>query len=120
MSALNSWGVYLVASAALIGVMAPQLASVASLSREGADWRSADGVAVALDSLRPGVTLAITFGGWPSNDAIVLGGHRVSISYGNGTFDLASRLPLPNMTLTPFTSYRAWLSGGDVEVEQDG
>jgi len=100
--------------------MSPQLTSVASLSREGADWRSADGVAVALGSLRPGVTLVITFGGWPSNDAIVLSGHQVSISYGNGTFELPSRLPLPNITLTPFTSYRVWLSEGDVEVAADG
>ena len=100
--------------------MAPQLSGVAGLSREGADWRCADGVRAAIDSLRPGIQLVTTFGAWPSKDTIQLSGREVSVSYGNGTLRMGVEYELPAMTLVPFATYRLWLAGGSVEVTSLG
>jgi hypothetical protein len=120
LAALNSWGVYLIASAALVGALTPQLLGVMEDSREGADWRIADGIRVALDALRPGIALTLSYGTWSSSDTVHLGGREVSIAYGNGTITLPTVWNLPNVTLTPSVSYRAWLSGATVQVTQAG
>lgn len=119
-SALNSWGVYLVASAALILVLSPQLTGAARGSREGADWRYADGVKNVLDALRPGISVGLSYGASSSGDPLHLEGHRISCAYGSGTISLPTRWALPNATLSPSVNYLVWLSGGEVQVAQVG
>ncbi len=118
--ATNSWGIYLIASAVLVGIMTPQLMGVAGDSREGADWRCADGVRAALDALRPGVTIVMACESWPGGDPIKLGGTQVSAAYGSGTIVFPSRWRLPNVTLVPSATYRAWLDGAQVQVTPIG
>lgn len=117
---MNSWGVYLLAAAALVGVLAPQLVGVATLSREAADWRCADGVRAAIDTLRPGMSVVLSFGAWPTDDPVRLGGRAVSIDYGNGTVTFPVQWQVPTLTLSPSASYRAWLAGGEVQVTPVG
>ena len=117
---MNSWGVYLIAAAALVGVLAPQIAGVASLSREGADLRCAEGVRATLDSLRPGMAVVFSFDAWPLSDPILLGGTAISVSYGNGTVTLPVEWQLPSLTLSPSVPYRAWLANGTVQVAPVG
>ena len=118
--ALNSWGLYLIASGLLVGMMSPQLLKMTSDSREGSDLRCADGVGAALDSLRPGMAISFSFGSWPWADPIHLGGLQISVVDGNGTMTLPSAWELPNETISPFVSYRAWLAGDLVRVAVAG
>jgi hypothetical protein len=117
---LNSWGVYIIASAVLVGILSPQLIGVAGDSREAADWRNADGVRVALNALRPGITFTFSYGGWSTSDAVRLDGQQVSVTYGNGTISFPTIWSLPNCTLLPAVNYRVWLAGEIVQVKQAG
>lgn len=119
-SALNSWGVYVIASAALVLVLSPILIGTANDSREGVDWRNVDAIGTAMDELRPGVTLEISFGSSSSGDVVQLAGHQVSCSYGGGTVSMSSRWTLPEVTLSPSVHYSVWLNGGNVRVAQVG
>ena len=116
--ALNAWGVYLIASAALIGSLVPQLARTAQDSREGSDYRVADGIRSVLDSLHPGTVVTFSFGS--TGDSARLVGREIILFYGNGTVTLQTRYELPNITLTPEVSYRVWLGGNQVGVSEAG
>jgi len=112
--------VYLIASAALIGALAPQLARTAEDSREGSDYRVADGIRSVLDSLRSGTVVTFSFGTWSTGDSVRLDGREINLMYGNGTVALQTRYELPNMTLVPGISYRVWLVGNLVGVSEAG
>lgn len=120
MSALNSWGVYVIASAALVLVMSPILVGTANDSREGVDWRNVDAIRSAIDELRPGVALGLFFGSSSAGDVVRLAGHQVSCYYGTGTVSLSSRWTLPDVTLSPSVHYTVWLNGENVRVAQVG
>jgi len=117
---MNSWGLYLVTSVALVLVIAPQLGSLARDSREGADWRNVDGIRSVVDSLGPGVLVNLTYGSASADDPVILSGFSFSCNYGNGTIVLPSRWSLPNVTLLPAHHYRLWLSGKEVQVIEAG
>ncbi len=117
--ALNSWGLYLIASAALLLVLSPLLFGTAGAAREGADWRNADGVRAVLDNLRPGTAVRFSYG-MSGTDAIHLRGGLISCDYGGGTVSLRSRWALPDVTLLPAVEYTARVNGGRVEVTQTG
>ena len=104
------------ASAALLVVMTPQMVSLTGMSREAADWRCADGVRAVIDSLRPGVSVVLSFSAWPWKDPVHLSGNEVSVEYGNGTVRLPLEWAAPVLTLEPSTPYRVWLLGGQVQV----
>ena len=116
---LNSWGLYIFASVALVLLLAPQLEGVAGDAREGADWRNVDGVRAVIDSLRPGLTLLFAYGQSGAPDAVRLGGHLVSCSDGNRTISMAVSWALPNITLSPSSQYRLSLASGMVTVSQN-
>lgn len=118
MSSLNSWGAYILAAAALVALLAPALGSTAAASREGADWRTVDGVRQALSSLGPGMTVTFVVG--PGADSLMLTGRAITCSYGGGTVSAASPWPLPNMTLSPGVAYSVSLSGGSLRVRAVG
>ena len=117
-SGLNSWGLYIFASVALVLLFAPQLVGVARVARESADWRNVDGVRAVIDSLSPGVTVLMAYGSPDTLDDIRLGGHLVSCSDGNGTISMPVDWELPNVTLLPSAQYRLVLVLGVVTVSQ--
>lgn len=118
-TSLNSWGLYIFASVALVLLFIPQLGGVASDARESADWRNLDGVRAVIDSLRPGVTVLMTYGSPDTLDDVHLGGHLVSCSDGNGTISMPVTWALPNATLSPSEPYRLALAFGTVTVSPD-
>ena len=120
MSAIDSWGVYIVAAAALLLMLSPLLVATARDSREGADARYLDGVRVVLASLQPGEGVRFSFGGWPSSDPIRLDGHALTCSYGYGNLELTVSRALPDLTLYPGVLYFAYLDGGAVGVYRVG
>jgi hypothetical protein len=115
-SGLNSWGGYIVASAMLVALFSNPLHGLATDSREGVDLRYADGIRAALDELTPGMSLHATYAAAQGADQLHLGGRSLSINYGNGTIVIASAWELQNATLMPGSTYRFWLSGGEVQV----
>ena len=82
---MNAWGVYLIASAALVGALSPQLSGTAEDSREGCDYRVADGMRSVVDSLRPGMAVTISFSDWSTGDPAHLSGHEIRFASGNWT-----------------------------------
>ena len=110
---------YLIASAALIAALMPQLAGTAQDSREGTDYRVADGIRSVLDSLRPGTVVTLSFGSW-TGDSARLEGHEITLMDGSGAVALQTRYELPNVTLVPNVSYQVWLNGNGAEVTQAG
>jgi hypothetical protein len=117
-SSLNSWGLYIFASVALVLLFTPQLEGVAKDARESADWRNVDGVRAVIDSLRPGITTLFSYG--PSNapDDVRIAGHLVSCPDGNGSISMPVKWVLPNVTLFPSVQYRLTLVFGTVTVNQ--
>ena len=111
---------YLLSAFALVLLLSPQLTGLVGDSRKGADWRTLDGVRAAVDALRPGVTLNLTYTSISPEDAVRLDGHSFMISYGNGTFSLPSRYVLPNLTLSSSAPHLLWLEGGRVVVTDLG
>jgi hypothetical protein len=119
-SALNSWGTYMVAAVALLLMLSPALAGATRDSREGADLRNLDGVREVLSTLQPGVSLLFSFGAWPGSDPLSISGYTLSCSYGGGTIELTSARLLPDITLYPGVQYLAYLGAGEVTVVQAG
>jgi len=119
-ASLDTWGVYLIASAALIAALMPPLVGTVQYSREGSDYRIADGIRSVLDSLRPGTVTSFYFGSWSTGDSAHLDGHEVILTYGNGTVALQTRYNLPNVTLSPDVHYQVWLKGNQVDVSGAG
>lgn len=117
-SGLNSWGVYLFASVALVLVLTPQLAGAAQASRRTSDWRNLDGIRALVDSLRPGEAALFSYGIPGASDAVRLGGREAWCVDGAVTIAEPTLWPLPNFTLAPGTLYRLGVSRGEVTVEQ--
>jgi hypothetical protein len=115
-SAINSWGVYLFAAFAIVALFVPTLSATSQYSREGADWRSVDGVRAVLDGLRPGVEVSLTFGTSSAADPLHLYGHKIECSYGRGNLSEQSLWLLPDVTLAPTVQYELRLSGDEVQV----
>jgi hypothetical protein len=118
LSSLNSWGTYIIAGLALMLVLAPTVESAAYDSREGVDYRNADGVRAVIDSLRPGVSVSFTFGSSSSNDPLRVVGDTIVVSYGRGTVSLQTTWTLPNETLFATVAYVASIDGGVAEVSR--
>lgn len=109
---------YLIAAAVLLLIFTPEISAAALASREGADWRYADGVRAVLDSLNPGVKITFSYASSPSADELVLAGDSVSVNDGQGVLTFRTAYPVPGMTLMPTLSYVAQLIGGRVEVTE--
>lgn len=117
---LNAWGIYLVAAAALVAALSPQLIGATQDSREGCDYRTADGIRSLLDSLSPGTVVTFSFGAWSTGDLARLAGHAVSFANGNWRVIMPTRYFLPNVTLSPGAQYKIWLEGDSVRVNELG
>ncbi len=117
---MTSWGLYLVAAAALVLILSPQLTALSRSSREAADFRFMEGVRYAIDSLQPGVEINLTSATFLAPDPIRLHGFQMTCDYGGGTISLTSRWPLPDATLSPPSHYLLSLTGGALQVTQAG
>jgi hypothetical protein len=115
---MNSWGVYLIASAALILILAPALQKITSDARIASDWREIDGVSRIIDSLRPGMTVHLKLGS-DTKDAIRLHGNEISCYDGTGVLVRNSRWLLPDYTFLPGIGYIISLGTTQVEVKTD-
>ena len=111
---------YLLSAVSLLLLVSPQLTGATRDSRESADWRNLDGVSTAVNSLRPGMMVNLTYGSLSTGDQIELRGLQFSCSYGNGTLSFSSRWPLPGVNLSASAHYLVWISGGQVEVKPSG
>ena len=118
MGELNSWGLYLLASAALVLLLSPQLFQVVAISRASADWRNLDGARAAIDSLRPGIVVPFSFGASKVSDPLRLQGDEISCADGNGSISMRVGWALPNYTLYPATGYLLSLAQGSLVVAQ--
>lgn len=74
----------------------------------------------AIDGLRPGVTLSLSFGASSAGDPILLSGHTISCSYGRGSISAPSRWLLPSIELFPTVRYSLGLDGSVVKVTSVG
>jgi len=101
-------------------MLVPQLSGTFVDSREGADYRVANGIQSVLNLLSQGSSATLSFGEWPSSDIAHLAGHDVVFDYGNGTVVLSVLWALPNVTLSPGVVYRVWLVANNVTVTEVG
>jgi len=103
-----------------MAALSPQLTAATQDSREGYDYRIADGIRSVIDSLRPGMLVAFSFGTWSISDSAQLAGHTISITGGNWKVIMSTRYSLPNVTLLPSAQYQVWLEGNSVRVSGPG
>ena len=103
-----------------MAALTPQLIRATQDSREGCDYRLADGIRSVLDSLHPGTVVTFSFTGWSTGDSAHLTGHAVSFEAGNWTVVMQTRYALPNVTLAPGIEYQVWLEGDSVRVNEPG
>ena len=116
---MNSWGVYLLASASLILLFAPTLYKVSNNVRIASDWREVDGVTRVINALRPGMSVQLRLS-MNSTDSVRMQGYVVSCDDGSGTLTGRSIWLLPSYTLAHGFSYDLKLDGSRVEVTQTG
>ncbi|MDA4126263.1 MAG: hypothetical protein OK452_03530 [Thaumarchaeota archaeon] len=119
-SSLNSWGLYLLATVALLALTSPMLASSSRSARAGADSRNIDGVRAVFDGLRPGMRVTFAFGEATGSDSIRIEGHSISCTSADGTIAMPSKWELPNMNLLPSVAYSVQVEGGSVKVVGPG
>ena len=115
-SSLTSWGLYLLATAVLLAILSPMLASSFQSSTAAADSRNIDGIRAVFDSLQPGIKMTFSFGEATGSDPIQIGGHLISCDSALGKEGVNSRWGLPTMTLLPSIVYSAQLEGGNLVV----
>lgn len=116
---MNSWGVYLMASACLIVLITPTLYKTSNNARVASDWREVDGLTKVINSLRPGMSVQLEL--WMnSTDSVRLQGYIVSCDDGSGTLTGKSVWLLPYYTLVHGVSYDLKLDGSLVEVTRTG
>ncbi|HEV2226332.1 MAG TPA: hypothetical protein VGR56_05950 [Nitrososphaerales archaeon] len=119
-SSLTSWGLYLLATVALLAILSPVLSGSFQASKAGADSRNLDGLRAVFDALQPGITVTLSFGEVTGSDPIRIGGHLISCASAVGNTAVPSRWGLPSMTLLPSVVYSAQLEGGYVKVVGPG
>ncbi|HEV2138243.1 MAG TPA: hypothetical protein VGR53_05330 [Nitrososphaerales archaeon] len=119
-SSMTSWGLYLLATAALLAILSPMLSGSFQSSTGGADSRNLDGVRAVFDALQPGIRMTFSFGEATGSDPIRIGGHLISCGSAVGNTAVSSRWGLPIMTLLPSVVYSAQLEGGHVKVVGPG
>ncbi len=113
---LTSWGLYLLATVALLAILSPMLSASFQSARVGADSRNLDGVRAVLDGLRPGMSITFSFGEATGSDQIRIEGHLISCTSAAGTMTMPSKWGLPSMILLPSVEYAVQLDGGSVKV----
>jgi hypothetical protein len=119
-SSLTSWGLYLLATVALLAILSPMLSGSFQSARVGADSRNLDGVRSVLDGLRPGMRITFSFGEATGSDPIRIEGHLISCTSAAGKMTVPSRWGLPSMIVLPSVAYTAQLEGGSVKVVGPG
>ncbi len=119
-SALNSWGAYVIAAAALALVLAPTLNGLYVQSREAADARNLEGVLSVVDGLRPGMKVNLTFAGGTGSDPIALRGRTAACGFQGWSLVLPIMWPANNSILDPSAKYALWLEQGHLEVSRLG
>lgn len=119
-SSLTSWGLYLLATVALLAIVSPMLSGSVQSARVGADSRNLDGVRAVLDGLRPGMSMTFSFGEGTGSDPIRLEGHQISCTSAVLKMIVPSRWGLPNMILLPSVAYHVQLEGVYVKVVGPG
>lgn len=115
-SSLTSWGLYLLASTALLVIAAPMVAGSSQAARMSADSRALDGVRAVLDNLRPGMTATLVFWGSTGSDPIRIEGHSITCTFSSGKMTVLSKWELPSVNLQPTVVYSVWLDGDSVRV----
>ncbi len=119
-SSLTSWGLYLLATVALLAIVSPMLSGSFQSARVGADSRNLDGVRAVLDGLQPGMRVTFSFGEATGSDPIRIEGHLISCTSAVGKMTVPSRWGLPNMILFPSVAYSVQLEGMLVKVVGPG
>ena len=116
---MNSWGVYLTASAFLILLLTPALYKTSNNARVASDWREVDGVTKVINTLRPGLSVQLNLR-MNSTDSVRLQGYLVSCDDGSGALTEKSIWFLPSYILVHGISYDLKLDGSRVEVTRTG
>jgi hypothetical protein len=86
----------------------------------GGEIRITDGIAAVIDQLKPGVSATFSYSSPDSPENILLGGHSIRVSDGNGSIGQEVRWLMPVMTLAPGRVYTVTLLGDSVEVNSSG
>lgn len=113
-----SWGVYLSAMLLLVGALYPALNGIAGYADAYTSGSTAEGVAMELTSLRPGLSFVLQTSSAPLASTVSLTDHYVVAVAGSTTTSIRVGLRLPEMTLAPGASYVFSLNGSVVNVSQ--
>jgi len=96
------------------------MSGVVADSKLGAASRTLLGVRSVLDSLKPGMTVRLTYGSPGSPGEIRTIGHLLVFVLGSPISLSMCKWNLPNMTMLPGWAYVARLDGSSIEMTVDG
>ncbi len=111
-----SWGVYLVASLALVTALTPAIRGVSQFSQEAALGTVVQGVASVVNGLEPGMAASLVLQIPAANASVRLEGHTVVGTLGGIRISQPSSWALPNTTLSYGVVYTLTIEEGRVEV----
>ncbi len=118
---MMSWGMYLVAAMALVGLLAPGLARAYQASTLSADIKAMKGVCDILGSLGPGTEAQLRFQLYGPDKSLEISDGTIFLSNDSGASPTQPCVKGdPPMTLDSGVQYEAYLHNGTVTVRSIG
>ncbi len=118
-SSMMSWGVYLIAAIALVGLLAPGLARAYQASTMSADIKVMKGVCDILGSLGPGTKAQLRFQLYGPEKSLEISDGTIFLSDDSGAHQPCIKGE-PPITLDSGVQYEAYLHNGTVTVRSIG
>lgn len=100
----------------LVGALFPVLDGLAGYADAYTSGSIAEGVAMELNSLRPGLSFVLYLASAPPGSVIHLHGHYVVADAGTASTSIRVGPLLPDLTLVPGEDYLVSLNGSAAEV----
>lgn len=113
-----SWGLYLSAMLLLVGALYPALNGISGYVDAYTSGSTAEGIAMELTSLRPGLSFVLQTSSSPFASRVSLSGHYVIAVAGSTTTSVRVGLHLPELRLVPGVSYLFSLNDSVVNASQ--
>ena len=107
---------YLAAAVLLVGALAPVFTGVSAFAQAEDVVSVADGVAQALNSMRPGISTTLVYASLGDKVSVLLAGNSIVASAGGQNATRYCVWRLPALELLPGTVYRIRLDGSGVVV----
>lgn len=116
LSALDSWGVYMLSSLALILLVVPSVLGLYGEAVDSGGLRGVAGIREVVDGLEPGMQVLVSYGWDGMPGTVTLEGDSATYAYGSVSFSVVCAWPFQPSVLLPGVEYELHVASGRVEA----